>query len=62
MTHSFARDDRAQVATEYLLLLALGLVIVVVAITLALQLRNLSQVIDTRTGIERNNTIAILNR
>ncbi len=62
MPSHFWKDSRAQVATEYLLLLALGLVVVIVAITLALQLRSLAQVLDTRTGLERNNTISILNR
>ena len=55
-------DERAQVSTEYLLLLALGLVIVIVGVALSLQLKSLADVVSARASSERNATIAMLAR
>ncbi len=53
-------EERAQVSTEYLLLLALGLVIVIIGVALSLQLKSLADVLSARAGSERNATIAML--
>lgn len=62
MSEAFAVDERAQVSTEYLLLLALGLVIVIVGVALSLQLKSLADVVSARAASERNATIAMLAR
>jgi len=56
----FILDNRAQVSTEYLLLLALGLVIVIVGVVLALQVKNLADLVSLRAAAERNATISML--
>lgn len=55
-------DERAQVSTEYLLLLALGLVIVIVGVAVALQIKSLADLISARAASERNATISMLAR
>ncbi len=55
-------DQRAQVSTEYLLLLSLGLVVAIVAVGLALQIQNLANVVMTRISSERNETLAMLTQ
>lgn len=58
--HAFARDERGQISTEYLLLLALGMLIVIIGVTIALQLKTLSDFVAARTAVERNATMAML--
>ena len=55
-------DDRAQVSTEYLLLVAVGLAVILVGVGVALQLRSLSDVVASRVRAERNSTLAMLVR
>lgn len=55
-------DDRAQVSTEYLLLVAVGLAVILVGVGVALQLRSLSDVVAARVRAERNSTLAMLVR
>lgn len=54
--------NRGQAAVEYLLLIALGLVIVIVGVAVALQVREFTNVVVNRVGIERNATLAMLVR
>ncbi|MGC8850809.1 MAG: hypothetical protein ACP5O3_01080 [Candidatus Micrarchaeia archaeon] len=53
-------DERAQTATEYLLILALGLVLLGVVLAMALRLRDFSNVLTGRVAEERNNTLSML--
>jgi uncharacterized protein (UPF0333 family) len=55
-------DDRAQAATEYLLLVAVGLAILVVAVSLVLQLRGISDTVAASVRSERAEAIAMLVR
>ncbi len=57
-----ARRFHGQTAVEYLLLIALGIAVVVIGVAIAAQLKGFSDAVMTRTGIERNATIAMLVR
>lgn len=59
---SEALGEEGQAATEYLLLVAVSLAIILVGVAVALELKNLSDVVVSRTRAERNATIAMLIR
>ena len=58
----FFTEEKGQAATEYLLLIAVSLAIILVGVGVALELKNLSDVVITRTRAERNATISMLIR
>lgn len=53
-------DNRAQTATEYLLILALGLVVLGVVLAMSLRMRDFGNVLTQRVTEERNNTLSML--
>ncbi len=55
-------EEKAQAATEYILLIALGLAVLMVAIGVVLQLRSLADVVVARMRTERNDAISMLVR
>ncbi len=54
--------ERAQTATEYILLVALGLALVLLGIAVATQIQDFANNLMTRVSIERNSTISMLLR
>lgn len=55
-------DDKAQAATEYLLLVAVGLAILVVAVSVVLELRGISDAVSSHVRTERAEAIEMLVR
>ena len=55
-------DDKAQAATENLLLVAVGLAILVVAVSVVLELRGISDAVSAHVRAERAEAIEMLVR
>lgn len=60
MARGFLADERAQVATEYLLIVAIGIAVVVAGAVLATRMLDFVNWASWQVSVQRNATIAML--